>query len=258
MTNTVPAHQVLGAKIIFFLVLFPLVFLFLSCGKTKSEHVPDTDSDTNDEDCCTDNEDTDETEDEDEINIDDEENDIEQYPESDKDADDSETTAPGPDEENDTDSTDQKPDDEDDSDSTVPESDEDTVVKPTPQECFDAGGKWWAEYEFCYKNATCDPKPDNSYWNYGLDGVYKLEYENGEWSEPYETEYNEEKGTCHFLCNKNYFWTGSECITPCDPNPCPAIEHSGSTCTQFSLYFYYCDCSAGYSWSTDKCAEITK
>ena len=51
-------------------------------------------------------------------------------------------------------------------------------------------------------------------------------------------------------CKDGYFFNGSECVNPCDANPCGSV-----TCKSTSATTYECECSEGY-WDGSKCGEF--
>ena len=198
MTKIMPFFTVFSIKFSFFLLFLAAIFLFSGCGgSTKIEPVSNTDEDSTDADFDMDEEETEEDEE-----IEDEE-------------------------ENDTEA-DSKPDKDTDSEKADTDSDADNDSgKPTRTECRKVGGTWDESDKKCYKRVQCNEKPENSLWNTAI--YYYQYYENGEWSEPIATEYNEETGACHFICIKNYFWDGTECKNRCDSDPCAAVGHSDGT-----------------------------
>ena len=143
-------------------------------------------------------------------------------------------------------------------DSETSKTEEKPVQQPTYQECIDAGGTWdEEESRHCYRDKDCDEKPENTLWNGWYE--YRQYYENGKWSEPYKTEYNDgEKKVdeCDFICWKNYSWDGTECKNLCDPDPCAAVEHSDGLCIT-TPGIYSCGCADGYRWNDGECVEIT-
>ena len=226
MTKIMPFFTVFSIKISFFL-LFAAIFLFSGCGgSTKIEPVSNTDEDSTDADFDMDEEETEEDEE-----IEDEE-------------------------ENDTEA-DSKPDKDTDSEKADTDSDADNDSgKPTRTECRKVGGTWDESDETCYKIHDCDSKPENTTWN----GWYRYTqyFEDGKWSGPVATEYNEEPGECHFICSiKNDFWDGTECKNRCDSDPCAEVEHSDGICTTTTPYIHYCGCLDGYTWNKEECKEIS-
>ena len=97
--------------------------------------------------------------------------------------------------------------------------------------------------------ANCSPKPEHTVWNdNGENGRFPQEWTGTEWTpESYESEYSTEAEICKYKCENNYFWTGSECVNPCDTNPC-AIPHSTGTCTSKAWNSYSCGCENYYLW----------
>ncbi len=211
-----------------FVLISALLILAPGCGGKKSEQTEaENDADSTDEDFDTVEEDTEGTEEEIEETEENSDNDngkpdidIEPLP---------------------------KPDTDSDADN---DSD-----KPTRTECRKVGGTWDESDETCYKIHDCDSKPENTTWN----GWYRYTqyFEDGKWSGPVATEYNEEAGECHYICIKNYFWEDEECKNICDSDPCAAVEHSDGICATTTPRIYYCGCDDGYRWNEGKCKKIT-
>ena len=154
-----------------------------------------------------------------------------------------------------TDPTDSEPDDNADS-----ESDDDTdTAEPEPTEaekCADAGGNWNAAETSCTKIAECT-KPEHTVWNdNGENGRFPQEWTGTEWTpESYESEYSTEAEICKYKCENNYFWTGSECVNPCDDNPCTGIDHSTGVCNASAWNKYTCGCENNYFWTGSECVN---
>ena len=101
---------------------------------------------------------------------------------------------------------------------------------------------------------TCPSKPANSSWN--SVSSYTQTWNGSDWSPAAsEATYNEEATTteCRFKCNTNYYWDGSACVSPCDPNPCSVLSNSNGTCTASSTTEYSCGCSTNYYWDGSVC-----
>ena len=148
---------------------------------------------------------------------------------------------------------------------TEPADDTDTQEKPdedTPsddwreraEECEKLGGYFHGATETCRKYIDCPEKPELTEWN--GDDVFHIEYKDGAWEErEVATEYNEEKGECHFVCDSDFdlVWTGTKCEEFCFLK-CNDVENT---------YTYFCDhtkgsetytcyCSDGYEWNAEK------
>ena len=55
-------------------------------------------------------------------------------------------------------------------------------------------------------------------------------------------------------CLAGYFWNGSECVNPCDANPCSGVANAKSySCTAVNASLYICGCVDGYVWNDGKC-----
>ena len=48
-------------------------------------------------------------------------------------------------------------------------------------------------------------------------------------------------------------WNGSECLNPCDPNPCSQIANSTGVCTVMNATSHSCGCEQNYFWNGSKC-----
>ena len=105
--------------------------------------------------------------------------------------------------------------------------------------------------------ADCSPKPEHSYWNdNGENGRFPQEWTETGWTpESYESEYSTEAGICKYKCENNYFWTGSECVNPCDDNPCTGIDHSTGVCNASAWNRYTCGCENNYFWTGSECVN---
>ena len=150
-------------------------------------------------------------------------------------------------------------DSDDTDDSETSETEEKPARQPTREECVKAGGTWdEGKSRPCYRERNCDEKPENAKWSGWYNDTYRQYYENGEWSEPPLTEYNDDKefDECDFICRKNYSWDGTECKDLCDPDPCAAVEHSDGLCIT-TPGLYSCGCTDGYRWNNGECVEIT-
>ena len=104
---------------------------------------------------------------------------------------------------------------------------------------------------------TCSEKPENSEWNdNGKNGMFLQEW-TGSWWNPrsYESEYSTEAGICKYKCKSGYFYHDSECINPCDSDPCGAINHALSgTCSNATDWDKYsCNCEQDCFWSGHGC-----
>lgn len=117
-------------------------------------------------------------------------------------------------------------------------------------ECYKAGGEN-EDGMICHKDIPCEEKPENSHWN-GY-SVYVIEYRDGEWEDKeFHTEYNEEEGICHFVCDVFYTWSGTECVDVC-PIICGNVENLQSNYCFLSVdqQSYECHCKTGYEWHAD-------
>ncbi len=66
---------------------------------------------------------------------------------------------------------------------------------------------------------------------------------------------------CRFKCESGYYWdNSSQCLNPCNPNPCSSLSNSTGACTASNATTYKCACNSGYFWdsSTKKCISPCK
>ena len=49
-------------------------------------------------------------------------------------------------------------------------------------------------------------------------------------------------------CMEGKFWNGSECVNPCEPNPCGSVSNSTHECIATTWNDYKCECSDGFYW----------
>ena len=160
---------------------------------------------------------------------------------------------------NDKDTDEDKNDDKDPGD-TQPDEDSGTETEPESKKCLDAGGNWEANAggNSCTKTAGCDPIPEtvtNAEWN-GPDS-YTQTYTGGTWSAKIPTEYNENAGECRYKCKETYFYHDSQCLNPCDSNPCAEVtDATADSCLASSWHDYSCGCKEGYFWHQMQCKKI--
>ena len=110
------------------------------------------------------------------------------------------------------------------------------------------------------QKANCTDLPENAEWNTASSITQTWNGE--EWEPSTIGIYSEEESTdeCRFKCDTNYFWHESQCITPCDPNPCIDLENSTEICIAIDEANYSCGCNEHYNWntSTKKCNPATQ
>ena len=146
---------------------------------------------------------------------------------------------------------------DDDADTVSEQNDDDvdTVSEQTGAEkCAEAGGTWSEEGKKCSKEVKCKEKPANSVWN--GESSYTQVYVDGKWFSELATQYSaEESGECSFKCAGNYFWNGTSCVSPCDPDPCADVELSDGICTVKSETEFECGCLKEHVFdpATKKC-----
>ncbi len=109
------------------------------------------------------------------------------------------------------------------------------------------------------QTVNCEEIPLNSEWN-SVSTITQT-WNGSTWYPPTTSVYNTTSSTeyCRYKCNEGYFWNGSsECINPCETNPCNDVANSTHECSASSWQNYFCSCSAGYNWRRGECAEIPK
>ena len=58
---------------------------------------------------------------------------------------------------------------------------------------------------------------------------------------------------CRFKCESGYYWNNSsQCLNPCNPNPCSSLSNSTGACTASNATTYKCGCNSGYFWDTSR------
>ena len=105
--------------------------------------------------------------------------------------------------------------------------------------------------------AECAAKPDHAEWNdSGAEGKFTQTWDGSQWSPTSHTSsHNIEAGECRFICDANYYWDESECVNPCDYEPCAEIPNSPRTCTASAWNDYTCACDNGYFWNGETCRK---
>jgi len=56
-------------------------------------------------------------------------------------------------------------------------------------------------------------------------------------------------------CPTGYYYNGSSCVNPCDPNPCTSITNSNGSCIINALS-HVCGCKSGYYWKDSSCTKL--
>lgn len=138
----------------------------------------------------------------------------------------------------------------------IPESHESTAGK-TPGECV-----FMCREDYAWENGECITAPertvpckglpDNASWN-TVESIPQTS-DGFDWTPTDEGSYNETPSTeeCRFVCNELFFWSGSECINPCEDNLCQKIENSDGVCTPFDYNIFSCGCNTGFRWNSQK------
>ena len=109
----------------------------------------------------------------------------------------------------------------------------------------------------------CSAKPANSVWNDGKEGdeigKFTQTWTGTNWDPAtYASEYGDETGTCRYKCADTHYWYNSECLNPCDYDPCEADDNATpDSCVASSWQDYSCGCKEGYFWNQMQCKKIT-
>ncbi|MBR4532419.1 DUF1566 domain-containing protein [bacterium] len=130
----------------------------------------------------------------------------------------------------------------------------------TPGECtFKCStGFYWNESK-CEVAPTqtvdCAGLPENAHWNSSSTIIQT--WDGDEWLPNNIGVYGENEGEneCKFKCNSNYFWNDSQCVNPCDSNPCNSISNSTGICSPSSWEKYSCGCETNYTWNGYTCTS---
>ena len=106
------------------------------------------------------------------------------------------------------------------------------------------------------KVSNCTELPSNAQWNTA--STISQTWNGSSWQPSTTGTYNTTASTqeCHFKCVKDYFWNGSTCMNPCNPNPCEEIEHSTEVCNGESANEYSCECEDTFDWNGNRCRKI--
>ena len=126
-------------------------------------------------------------------------------------------------------------------------------MNESSKKCKGGDGVWNEEKNLCQRNFLCTTQ-NNSNWNGQC--YFEQEYVSGEWTGDVQSQYGEESGVCRFTCIENYFWDGSECVTPCKEDSCTALAHS--FCSAESLTRFNCVCRENYSFEDNQCVADTR
>ena len=153
-----------------------------------------------------------------------------------------------------------------DEDSGDPQPDEDNNAGENDEEkCIAAGGTYRlnGEGSSCTKTADCAEAPSNSVWNDGKEGgesgKFTQTLTDSGWNPlSHSSIYSLNAGECKYKCKETYFYYDSQCLNPCDNNPCAEIANAiPDMCQASSREDYSCGCKAGYIWNVTQCKKIT-
>ena len=153
-----------------------------------------------------------------------------------------------------------------DEDTGDPKPDNDSGTGENDEEkCIAAGGTYRlnGEGSSCTKTADCAEAPSNSVWNDGKEGgesgKFTQTLTDSGWNPlSHSSIYSLNAGECKYKCKETYFYYDSQCLNPCDSNPCAEIANAiPDKCQASSREDYSCGCKEGYVWNVMQCKKIT-
>ncbi|MBO7126506.1 DUF1566 domain-containing protein [bacterium] len=106
------------------------------------------------------------------------------------------------------------------------------------------------------KTSNCGSKPANTVWNdNGANGTYTQTWNSSSgWSSSHSSSYGEAAGECVYKCDDTHYWDSSECVNPCDYEPCNGIANAiPNSCSASSWQDYTCACESKYAWNGSQC-----
>ena len=151
-----------------------------------------------------------------------------------------------------------------DDDTGDPKPDEDNGTGENDEEkCIAAGGTYRlnGEGSSCTKTADCAEAPENSVWNDGKEGGESGKFtqtltDSGWNPQTHSSIYSLTAGECKYKCKETYFYYDSQCLNPCDNNPCAEIANAkADSCLASSREDYSCVCEKGYFWHQMQCKK---
>lgn len=97
--------------------------------------------------------------------------------------------------------------------------------------------------------------PEHAVWNdNGANGKFTQTWSSSGWiPATYDATYSTTDGECKYTCDSTHYWYSSECVSPCDDEPCSEVANSTHDCIASSWDQYYCGCEEGHSWNGEKC-----
>lgn len=106
------------------------------------------------------------------------------------------------------------------------------------------------------KVSNCEGKPANTVWN-TAETISQI-WDGSSWQPTTVGVYNTTASTseCRYKCENDYYWYNSECVNPCDEDPCGEDEHSTGTCNATAWNEYSCECERNYAWNGSYCEEV--
>ena len=106
------------------------------------------------------------------------------------------------------------------------------------------------------RTSACTELPENAVWN--IASSITQTWSGEEWLPTTTGSYSETASTteCKYKCNNYSEWNGSECVSPCDSNPCNNFTNTNGSCTATSKTTYSCGCNNGYFWNGSECKKL--
>ena len=104
--------------------------------------------------------------------------------------------------------------------------------------------------------SNCEGKPENTVWNTAE--TISQTWNGASWQPTTVGVYSEIASTtmCNYRCANGYYWDSSECVNPCDYEPCEEDEHSIGGCTPTAWNEYSCECERYYIWDGSSCTAL--
>ena len=145
-----------------------------------------------------------------------------------------------------------------------PQPDNDSGTEKNDEEkCIASGGIYRlnGEGSSCTKTADCSGAPDNSIWNDGKEGgesgKFTQTLTDSGWDPPaHSSIYSLNAGECKYKCKETHYYYNSQCLNPCDSNPCAETANAkADSCLASSWQNYSCGCNEGYFWNQMKCKK---
>ncbi len=103
------------------------------------------------------------------------------------------------------------------------------------------------------QTVNCTAKPANAVWN--TVSTVTQTWNGSAWVPSNISTYNTTASTneCRYKCDIDYYWYNSECLNPCDNEPCAEVANSTKVCTASSWNQYSCSCNQNLVWNGSQC-----